>query len=266
MVGIFQGDRIVIGASIGVTALGIYSIAFMLTNQLAMVINRLTAGLMLPLLSQVQQDREEFLRRYRHLIAILTLVSGAFGTTFIVCGGMLITAIYGLKYAAASSVIGWFGMMQAVRLIRGAPVIAAFAKGDSMNTLLANIARVLSFPAAAAVALAGGGIFWIAATSVVGELLAWVVSTHRLAFRHDLPLVLSLKPFLMMLTWLCLAAGATQLKLLSVAWENSVLLCGVLLAVQLAIPLIISRDFRRVCRKLLSVSRSASVMPVELCR
>ena len=121
--------------------LGVYSVAAVLALTPSFFLLRVVGSLLLPLLSRVQDNEREFPARYSLCSQMLCLASAVFGSFLIACGGSLITTIYGAKYSAAASLIGWLAAMQAFRIIRAAPTIAAIARGDTKNLMISNIAR-----------------------------------------------------------------------------------------------------------------------------
>lgn len=193
--GIFQGDRFIIGTADQLFGrghytmfdLGIYSVAFALTIAPTMMIARMGLALFLPLLSRVQASPSEFNRRYLLISLVLSVVAGLVGIVFVVDGGMLIRLIYGDAYAPAAAFIGWLAVMQAVRIIRIGPTVAAMAKGDTRNAMIANVFRTLALLAVLVIAISGGSLAYIAAAGFGGELIALMVSVIELRRTHAIP-------------------------------------------------------------------------------
>src|SRR5690606_21709572 len=118
----------------------------------------------------------------------------------IVIGPRMIVFLYGSAYAAAGELIGVLAVMNAVRLMRVVPLLAAMARANTRLALLSNVARTSSLIAAAAVALAGGELVWIALTGVCGEVLAGLTAIVRLKQCHTIPASLSVRPALLVTT------------------------------------------------------------------
>jgi O-antigen/teichoic acid export membrane protein len=200
---IFDGDRFVIGSAkrlfqrspYTLADLGVYSVAFALTMAPTMITANIGTSLLLPMLSKVQGSPSEFEKRYSYCSQTLSLVAGLIAIPFIVAGAWFVILIYGAKYAATASFIGWLAVMWALRIVRVAPTVAAMARSDTRNTMVSNIARTLALPGVLLAAATGSGIVWIAISGFVGELLALGVCLWRLQREHNLSASIFLKPF-----------------------------------------------------------------------
>jgi O-antigen/teichoic acid export membrane protein len=242
---IFQGDRFVIGAahqlfpksSFTLSDLGIYSVAFGLTLAPSLLVASVASSLFFALLSQSQNDRTQFQRRYFMAAQTIALASAMITIPFVVAGGPLVTFIYGQKYASAASFIGWLAAMQFLRTMRVAPTMAAMSLGDTENSMYSNIARSSAFIATLIAAAIGRNMAWIAICGFLGEILANIVCIQRLRRRHDVPARLCLYPAAVAGTGLVLAAligfsglGATTLPIaiLAATAITALVVCGML--------------------------------------
>ncbi len=202
MLGIFEGDRMLIGSSerlfpgrgYSLTDLGVYSATFALTMTPTLFTANITSSLFLPLLSRVQSDAEQFRRRYVACCQAVCLAAALFAILFVTAGGMLVTTIYGSKYAGAAEIIGWLGAMWALRIVRVAPTLAAMALGDTKNTMIANSVRMMALVGMLISAATGAGLVWIPISGFAGELLALSVSVWRLAVHSGVSAQACLKP------------------------------------------------------------------------
>lgn len=194
MFGIFQGDRLVVGTAYTMTDLGFYSVAFTLTMMPTFMVARITSSLLLPLLSNVQTSPQKFQARYALSVQALWPAAALLATPFILGGTFLVTEIYGDKYAPAGTVIGWLAAMQAVRLMRSAPALAAMARGDTRTLMLSNMARSCALVLAVLAATLNAELVWIAASGLVGELLALGLVLFRLTRLHHLAAVICIRP------------------------------------------------------------------------
>jgi O-antigen/teichoic acid export membrane protein len=248
---IFQGDGFVIGSSgrlfeaspYTVGDLGVYSAAFLLTMAPAVMIGRVFWSLFLPLLSQVQDDREALERRYSFCALVTALAAGLFAIPFIAAGGWLVVRVFGAGYGEAAAFIGILAAMQALRIVRVAPTLAAMSRGDTRNSMVSNLTRSLALAGVLAVAASGGSLRWIAAAGVGGEILALVVCVLRLRRHHAILVGPCLKPAAISAAVILLAAllsqgaggaaGAGWFATLLVALGLAALLC---LAMLVAFP------------------------------
>lgn len=194
MYGIFQGDRLIVGAGYSMVDLGIYTAAFTLTMVPTVLLARVNGSLVLPVFAEVQHDRKEFEYRYRCATELLSLNAGAFAVSFILIGGPLLVLLYGSQYAAAVPIVSWLGAMQALRLVRSAPSQAAMALGETKNTMIANVARTFALLPMLWVAYRGLPLSWIAACGVGGEVAAMATAVLLLRWRHGVPVASTLRP------------------------------------------------------------------------
>lgn len=199
---IFQGDRFVIGAakqlfargSYTLADLGTYSIAFALTMAPASAVTSVGNSILLPMLSRLQNSMPEFEKRYAYCVEGASLVASLVAIPFLATGGLLVVVIYGQKYAAAGSFIGWLAAMWALRVLRVAPTIAAMALGDTRNAMISNIVRTVALSGVLIAAAVGSSLAWIAISGFVGETLALGVCVGRLRREHGLAIKPLLKP------------------------------------------------------------------------
>lgn len=224
---VMQGDRMVLAQSYSKAELGLYSVAVGLAMTPGGMLMGLGAQLMLPTLAKSQGDRVQFNKYYQMYTIGLGAMAAAMGILFILTGPALISLIYGAKYDAAGSVIGWLGVMQCIRLMRVAPTTAALALGDSKNSLFANVVRQSGLGLALLASVFSMPMIWIAASGVVGEILSVAMSVAWTRRTHGLPLrtfvisaaivvlsfglaALSL-PWLVENGWIVLVVGSTTL-------------------------------------------------------
>jgi O-antigen/teichoic acid export membrane protein len=202
MFGIFEGDRLVIGAShrlfarsiYTLTDLGVYSVAFSLTMAPTMFVANVCNPLFLPLLSQVQGSIQQFNRRYSACSELVALLAAGISIPFIIAGGRGVILIYGPKYQAAGAVIGWLAAMWALRMIRVTPTLAAMALGDTSNAMISNVLRSTALVGILCAAALGSHLYWISICGFVGEVMATGVSILRLRARSGIPVMLCVRP------------------------------------------------------------------------
>ena len=187
MFGIFQGDRAIVGASISMEALGLYSGAFGLLMMPSLIASRVLQSLLLPMLSAAADNAPKFNELSAFAIQLSTLAGIGFAAGTVWCGDNLLVVFYGEKYAPAASVVPWLACMQGMRIARAGQSIAAIAKADTRNPMYANIVRTLAIPLAIIGVACGAGVEWVAASGLIGEALAAVWSQRLLSRRIGLP-------------------------------------------------------------------------------
>lgn len=178
MFGIFQGDRAIIGSLYNMETLAWYSVAFSLCMLPTLIFAKLSAYLLMPVLSRSRDDAALFYRCGEFALI------GCFGFAvlmvvfFGVGGHGLIRLSFGEQYLQAVSVITWLAVMQALRVVRIAPSIIANSQAHTKNAMIANIFRCISLGFAVMFGLNGAPVTWIAATGIGGEMIALAVSVY----------------------------------------------------------------------------------------
>ena len=123
--GIFNGDRFVIGSLLDDKSfLAVYSIAFSFALIPALMLANMNSSMLLPLFSRAQNDEAAYQHRFNVSCQIQSLVSGFFACFLILYGGWLVVFLYGARYQEAAHLVGWFGCMQAIYLLRELPIKA----------------------------------------------------------------------------------------------------------------------------------------------
>ena len=216
MFAIMQGERLVIGSSkqlfpassYTMADLGDFSVALTLTMTGVAALTKIAVTLMLPALAAVQSDQERFGKRYLMTAQVLCVGGACVALLFILAGKPLVIAFYGSQYVLAGRYIGWLGAAQAVRTVRMSVVLAALAKGDTRNTMMANLARSSGLLGCVAAAALGADLQWVAISALGGELVGWGVSTIMVHRRQQLSLEQCLGPSLIVALALAAASVA----------------------------------------------------------
>lgn len=236
---ILQGDRFVIGAAqrlfknspYTLADLGVYSLAFALTFAPTMLVANVCSSLFLPLLSNAQSNIGQFTKNYLSCMQIVSLMASLISILFIVSGGWIVQTIYGQKYVAGETFIGVLAAMQAMRILRVAPTLAAMAFADTKSVMISNIARTSALAGVLFSSITGRSLVWVAASGLAGEILAFMTGIWRLQRCHSVAARLSLKPFAlcglaMLLGTTVVAAGVSH-----IGWFAAPLAsCGLMIA------------------------------------
>lgn len=194
MFGFMHGDRLIVGSAYTPSDLGLYSVAFLVTFTPTMLIARVGSSLTLPLLASVKNDKDQFAYRYARCAGILSLIAIVVSIPLMLVGGPLVTLAFGSQYTSIGDVVACLAAMQAIRILRVAPTLAATAVGDTRNLMIANLARTTALVGALYVAVIGGDLVLIALSGLLGESLALAVSLARLRKRQEIPVGLCLRP------------------------------------------------------------------------
>lgn len=176
MFGIFQGDRVIIASLFDMHTLGWYSVAFSLCMLPTMIFAKLSAILLMPILSRNRENFELFGRCSSMALTACASFGLLMVCGFTLAGPALLQLSYGSQFMQATSVIGLLSAMQALRVLRIAPSIIANSQGHTENAMIANIFRSFSLPLAVYFATAGYSVQAVAACGIAGEVVALAVS------------------------------------------------------------------------------------------
>jgi O-antigen/teichoic acid export membrane protein len=231
----YQGDRMMIGsaskffsaAHYTMSDLGLYSAAFTLSLVVASAVTAAIAAPLLPVMSQAQGDPPRFARRYSLSVQTIAVLSGALAILFILGGKAAIHFLYGQRYVGAGIFIGWLGAAQALRILRGVTAFAAIAKGDTTNSLIANMVRATALIGVVIVAAYGGRLIYMCAVGLGTEVLAVLTSIILLRTKHGIPMRLALVPFAVTCAAMLLAALAANSGLSLAGMPAAIVACVV---------------------------------------
>lgn len=180
---ILNGDRIIVLDRFGPAALGWFSAAVMLTLTPANLILRSLQTVTLPSLSRARSDRADFQRIYDASCSTTALAGLVAVLGTLLFGDIIIALLFGEKFLPAAAVLAPLACMNALRLLRVAPTVAAMAHGETRNPLYANLVRALGFPAAAAAAALTGAIEPMIVAAIAAEI-AGAITAGTLAHRR----------------------------------------------------------------------------------
>lgn len=113
-----QADRLLLGRFLGVAELGIYSIAFLLSDSVSTAITRVTHGVLFPILSRIRLEGIERLRAvyYRARLAFDVMSLPALGVLTIL-GPFVVQVLYDKRYAEAGWILQAFSLRVAMMCV-----------------------------------------------------------------------------------------------------------------------------------------------------
>lgn len=188
-----QGDQMLVGGGYSLEILALYSAAASLIAVPFMIMAQAASSIMLPVLSRVQGDSDQFNREYQACIQLSAVGAVATMVPLILGGEQILRILYGSKYIGGGAILAWLSVACAFRFLRIAPAIAAMAKADTKNQMISNMFRVSSLAFGFIVLLMGKSVEALAASMMIGELLALFAATYRLRRRQKIPVNDTLK-------------------------------------------------------------------------
>lgn len=181
-----QGDRLLLGIYISKTVLGVYSIAYFLSEALAQMIGFVTRRVFLPVFSRVVRDKPDSLREnyYKVRLRLDALTLPAAGA-LMVLGSDIVTTLYPEKYAAAGPMLEVLAIRVAFACTLPTAVSCLLAMGDSKSVFAGNLGKTIVLLAGIPLGWHFGqlqGVLWVIALSELGSLpiLWWRMQNHGL--------------------------------------------------------------------------------------
>jgi O-antigen/teichoic acid export membrane protein len=210
-----QGDRLLLGLYVSKAVLGVYSIAYFLSEALAQMIAFVTRRVFLPAFSRVVRENPDRLREnyYKVRLRLDALTLPAAGV-LMVLGSDIVDFLYPDKYADA----GWMLEVLAIRVAFActlpAAVSALLAIGDSKSVFAGNLGKTVTLLAGIPLGWHYGqmhGVVWVIALSELGSLpiLWWRMDRHGL---------LSLGREALALLFVAVGVGAGLLLSIPLSW------------------------------------------------
>jgi O-antigen/teichoic acid export membrane protein len=193
MFGIFHGDRMIIGNSLGVSVLGWYSVAYMLTLMPAGLLTKVIDTMCLPLLSRHQDDPSRFMPLAKATIEAACLIGVLMALGFCLLGGPVLQALYGAKHANAISVLILLAVMQAIRNAKTGPSIVAISRKETTNPMLSHAIRFAFLPVAYLVVSKGYDVRAVVWVAIFGELVSLLLSFVLLVTKLEFDLTYLLR-------------------------------------------------------------------------
>jgi O-antigen/teichoic acid export membrane protein len=179
MIAVNQFDRIVIGRYLGMEDLAAYTAAFLITSAPGVILIKVANSLMLPLLSEFQDDQPRFSARFFIVSEIVVIAASLYLVFFVVAGGPVVQLAFGQKYAGLGLLAALLASAWSARILALASGVALMAKGDTKSSLIAVTIRASSLSIALYAAFAGYGLTGIAAAGIAGDVLSISYLTWR---------------------------------------------------------------------------------------
>ena len=183
---VFNGEKLIVGRELGLAALGFFSMGVTLTLTPILVVSKSVQSFFLPRLSRAEGTA------YARLTELACEANIAGGLLFLVGTALLaaplILLVLGDKYAPLQPYILPLAAVQAVRVFKNGPSVAALARGRTRLAMLANLPRIGGIALAWAVLAQGGGLMSVIWIGIAGEFAGAVLIYLLLARDQDLSL------------------------------------------------------------------------------
>jgi O-antigen/teichoic acid export membrane protein len=209
VIAVLQGDRILVGRFYGMEALAAYSVAFLITSVPCLLAFRVGQALMLPLFSEVLEQKEPFRARFTSLTEATVLASALYLVAFVIAGGELLPVVVGAHYQGLDELVACLALMWTLRIVQVVPNIALMAAGTTRPLFLAGLIRASALTYAFGAAATGRGVIGIAIAGVIGEIASLIYLALRVESERE-GLGLALVTRAALLIPVCYAAHAVH--------------------------------------------------------
>ena len=194
---IFQGEKIIVGRTLGLEELAIFAMGFTLTLTPSLLLGSSIQTFFLPQLSVIKDDRPRF-----DNLAMVTFQSHLFfGIVFVIgvmlFAGPVVHLLLSAKYAGLVPLMTGLSILQSMRLFRGGCSTIALAMGKTGISTLSNLPRVASMPIAWYAAVHTGDIFVVLWIAIIGEAVGFVISLVLLHYQLKVSLRSAARSFLL---------------------------------------------------------------------
>ncbi|CAN5185381.1 lipopolysaccharide biosynthesis protein [soil metagenome] len=198
-------DRLYMAHSVALVTVGIYSIARSLADVLNLLIARIGALVIFPMIAAAEHSRSELRARLLHTRPRVLLGAAVGVSMFISTSDILVKLLYDQRYHAASEMLPvlaagvWFSILctinESVLLGIGHPVYSAMANGIKLLWLVIGLPLAVSYYGIA------GAVLIIAGSDAVRYVPLWLAQKREhLSFaRHDIMITLAL--IVMVVIW-----------------------------------------------------------------
>ena len=180
-----QADQLVIASILGLTDLGVYSLALSIVSIPWFVFSQVGSSIALPYLSQRVGDLTQFRNGYSVVSSAVLFLGSSCIVPLILFSSEFVTTVYGQKYIDAVPICSLLGLSVFLRVLRFGPALAGIAKGRTSDQLYSNTVRLVSLPLSILLLLRGFSLYGVAVASVLAELLAVGFAFGRLHYHND---------------------------------------------------------------------------------
>jgi O-antigen/teichoic acid export membrane protein len=173
LLAVFHGEKLIVAHLMGPTALALIAMGFTLTLTPALIIGKSLQSYALPGLSR-SVGTPAFSVQARHVITH-SLWCGVGLSAVLACLSFAIPALLGSAFITLVPLMPILAVLHGLRVAKTGISIVALAMGDTVNTVLGNIPRLVALPLTYSTLSSGGSlwhILWIAVLAEAAGLIA----------------------------------------------------------------------------------------------
>ncbi|MCO5762396.1 MAG: polysaccharide biosynthesis protein [Gammaproteobacteria bacterium] len=141
-------DRLMLGKFVAMTQLGIYSLAMTFAQVAIQVAVQLSAKVLFPLLSRLQDDPERLVNACLRARRPVLWLSGAFCSGFALIAPLFFDTLYDDRYAEAGTLAQWLSLYVWTHILLVSMDRIPLSLGQPRALFIANLATTLTLPLA----------------------------------------------------------------------------------------------------------------------
>jgi O-antigen/teichoic acid export membrane protein len=189
---ILFGERIIVGQTLGLEALGVFAMGVTLTLTPSILMSKSLMTIHLPRLSRDGLDG--------HVLPVLTAHTGmalALVVGLALAGPVFVTLALPPAFAPLAALLPLMAAQQSLRLMKGAQAVVGIAARHAGDEIAVSLIRIAALPLAYMAALNGHGLYGIVLAGLAGECaavfvaMALIVRRSRYGAASITPLLLS---------------------------------------------------------------------------
>lgn len=195
---VFQGDKLIVGRVLGMEALAIFAMGMTLTLTPSMVFAKSAQNFFLPQLSRLDRTMPDGNQRFQH-IAMVSCQAHMLFTALFVCliaflGPVILYVLLGEKFSGVVPIFTMLTVLQGTRILKGGQSSVALADGQTENSMIANIPRILLLLVGYWAAVTYESITAVIMIAVFGEVSGFILASLLLWKRSKVGLESMIRP------------------------------------------------------------------------
>lgn len=181
----YQLDRMVVGAWLGVSALGIYGLSITLLFQPVALLSRLATAILQPPMSAAwHTDRSGAFSSWIRQLARYSAVFGGAGAVVTAClGAPMLRFVFGASFSTSDVFFVLMAGAVLARLQRYALNLVGLAMGRTSDMMISNIGGAIALPVMIGSFYISHNLISAAFGTLLGELLAIAIIEVKLSWR-----------------------------------------------------------------------------------
>lgn len=173
----YRGDNLIVGKFFGAPALGVYMLAFSISEVVALEIGRVTREIAFPAYSRIQSDLSSVQRAFTMSLDAVASVACPLAAVLAFMAGPLTHVVFGPRWEGVATVLPPLAFAAGLRAIIGHGTVAFAALGQPALAFRTNLVAVAATYLVMLPLVVTWGLNGVAITVAVGPLIALVPFT-----------------------------------------------------------------------------------------